>query len=89
MPEITLIDEQTRIIDLGNSSKLTVINVGLKAVEIYIDLPDGSDSAIKGSTGNPFTLQRGGSTEVEKTDLETEHVRLGVKGDGAKVTFRF
>ena len=92
MIEFTLTDNTSRDIDLGNSSVLGVTNLFGNNVEVFIDYNLGNgqfSSAIKGSAGyrNPFILQQGQAKAVSRTDLESEHVRVGVKGDGARVKF--
>lgn len=93
MPNFTLSDEQTREIDLGNSATLTVTNLTGTSAQIYIDYKHGSSytSAIKASAGygDPFTLAGNGSKVVQRTDLESEHVRVGVKGTNASVKFSY
>lgn len=93
MPNFTLTDGQTREIDLGNSATLTVTNQTGTTADIYIDYKtNGSySSAIKGSAGygDPFKVAGNGNKVVQKTDLESEHVRVGVRGDGASVRFDY
>ena len=93
MPEFTLTDtDSTRIIDLGNSRELGVLNLA-SGVKVFIDYDVNGTftSAIKGSAGfaNPFVLGPGDAKIVAKSDLESEHVRVGIDGDGAKVRFSF
>jgi hypothetical protein len=94
MTEFTLTDSDAqRNIDLGLSRVISVTNLSLNSVKIHIDYDrNGSgqfSSAIKGSAGysNPFTLQPEETKVVAKTDLESEHVRVAVDGDGFKVKF--
>lgn len=90
MPEFFLTDnDPQRDIDLGKSAALTVTNFAHSAVKVHIDLANGK-SAIKAGHGtNPFTLQPGETKIVGKDDLESEHVTVGIDGDGAKVLFRY
>ncbi|KQB60944.1 MULTISPECIES: hypothetical protein [Acidovorax] len=46
-------------------------------------------SAIEGSAGygNPFTVAVGGTKVALKTDLESEHVRVGARDAGITVTY--
>jgi hypothetical protein len=92
MKEFTLTEtDSTRDVDLGNSRTLTVTNLAGASVKIYIDynLNGVYSSAIKGSAGyaNPFTLTLGTTKVVQKSDLESENVRVGVEGVGAKIKF--
>ena len=92
MKEFTLTEtDSTRDVDLGNSRTLTVTNLAGASVKIYIDynLNGTYTSAIKGSAGygNPFTLTLGNTKVVQKSDLESENVRVGVDGVGAKIKF--
>ena len=93
MPNFTLTDGQTRNVDLGNSANLTVTNLTATAADIYIDYQKngGYSSAIKGSAGygDPFSLAGNGTKVVPKTDLESENVRVGVKGNNASVKFDY
>jgi hypothetical protein len=94
MPEFTLTEgDQPRDVDLGNSQTLTVTNLAGAAVKIFIDRKSNGNytSAIKGNAGytNPFTLQLGKLKVVQKKDLESEHVRVGIDGVGAKIKFQF
>jgi len=92
MKEFTLTEtDGTRDVDLGNSRTLTVTNLAGASVQIYIDynLNGIASSAIKGSAGysSPFTLQLGDTKAVLKSDLESENVRVGIEGVGAKIKF--
>lgn len=94
MPDFTLNESNpTSEIDLGNSQTLTVTNVAGAVVRIYIDYESNGiyTSAIKGNAGygNPFVLRQGQSKAVPKTDLESEHVRVGVEGLGAQINFNY
>jgi hypothetical protein len=94
MTEFTLTDnDPEREIDLGLSQVLTVTNLALNEVKVHIDLDSNGiwSSAIKANAGysNPFTVQPAATKVVAKKDLESEHVRVGIDGDGAKVKFRF
>jgi hypothetical protein len=94
MPEFFLTDNNPqRAIDLGKSQVLTVTNFAHTAVKVHIDytLPNGqSSSAVRAGYGaNPFTLQPAETNIVPKANLESEHVTVGVDGDGANVRFRY
>jgi hypothetical protein len=83
--------DTTLEIDLGNSQAMSITANGGKAtVHIDYKLPSGAySSAIKGSAGygNPFQVNNGQSKLVKKTDLESEHVRVGVKKANISVTY--
>ena len=92
MTEFTLTDNTTRNIDLGNANVMAVTNLAGNRVQVFIDYNPGNGiyaSAIKGSAGypDPFILRQGETKAVNRTDLESEHVRVGVKGDGARIKF--
>jgi hypothetical protein len=93
MPNFTLTDGHTQEVDLGNSAALTVANQTGNDAKIYIDYKKNGvwTSAIKGSAGfsDPFKLAGNGNKVVQKSDLESEHVRVGVEGDGASVKFTY
>ncbi len=78
---------------MGNSATLTVTNLTGTAADIYIDYQrnGGYSSAIKGSAGygDPFSLPGNSVKVVQKSDLESENVRGGVKGDNASVRFNY
>lgn len=84
-------DGNTTNIDLGNSSAMTITANGGKA-EVYIDyqLPSGQySSAIKGSAGygNPFNVNNQQTKIVQKSDLESEQIRVGVKNANIVVIY--
>jgi hypothetical protein len=92
MTEFTLTEsDPLREIDLANSRTLTVTNLAGASVQIFIDynLNGTYTSAIKGSAGyrNPFTLVLQATKVVLKSDLESERVRVGIEGTGAKIKF--
>lgn len=94
MTEFTLTDsDPVREIDLGLSQALTVTNLALTAVAVHLELDLNGiwSSAIRAGAGytNPITLQSGATKVVAKKFLESEHVRVKIDGDGAKVKFRF
>lgn len=94
MTDFTLTDrDKEREINLGNSKTLTITNLAGGSVEIYIDRESNGSytSAIKGSAGylNPITLHHRGKKEVQISDLESRRVRVAIKGDGAKVEFKY
>ena len=77
-------------IDLGNSRAMTITAVGGNA-KVYVDykLNGSYSSAIKGSAGygNPFTVKVGETKVVNKSDLESENVRVGARNANIKVTY--
>ncbi|QLA82099.1 hypothetical protein EXV95_16515 [Acidovorax sp. JMULE5] len=90
---VTIAQDTTREIDLGNSNGMS-ITAPLARASVHVDYqnPAGSgnySSAIKGSAGygNPFTVPAGGTKAVLKTDLESEHVRVGARDAGITVTY--
>lgn len=93
MATITIAQDSTSEIDLGNSTGMSIAAVGAKAsVHVDYQKPAGSgyySSAIKGSAGygNPFTVAVGVPKAVPKTDLESEHVRVGARDAGITVTY--
>ena len=94
MATVTIAQDTTRAIDLGNSNGLS-ITAPLAQARVHVDYqnPAGSgnySSAIKGSAGylNPFSVPAGGTKAVLKTDLESEHVRVGAIGADTTVTYR-
>ncbi|KRD21975.1 hypothetical protein ASE39_06155 [Acidovorax sp. Root267] len=90
---VTIAQDATREIDLGNSTGMSIAAPGAKAsVHVDYQKPAGSgnySSAIKGSAGygNPFNVSAGGTKAVPKTDLESEHVRVGARDAGITVTY--
>jgi len=90
MPTITINRGKTSEIDLGNSNGMTITAIGGNA-SVYVDyeLSGAYLSAIKGraSYGNPFTVSAGHSKSVSKSDLESEHVRVGAKKAKISVTY--
>ncbi len=90
---VTINQDTTRNIDLGNSNSMSITAPGAQAsVHVDYEHPAGSgnySSAIKGSAGygNPFTVAAGGTKVVLKTDLESEHVRVGVRDASITVTY--
>lgn len=88
MPNVEIKAGSTHQIDLGNS---TGMNISAKSgtAEVYVDKPDGSSSAIKASSGigNPFKVTHGTPKAILKSDLETEHVRVGAKNNDIKVVY--
>jgi hypothetical protein len=91
MPTIIINMDNTHEIDLGNSQAMSITASGGNA-QVYVDykLKSGMYSnAIKGSAGygNPFTVSNGATKLVNKTDLESEHVRVGVENANISVTY--
>jgi hypothetical protein len=97
MTNFTLNDGETREIDLGNSATVTITNTspGGQAVNVSIDRKNTQNqwvSAIKGSAGfgNPFQLNSGQTKVINKVnDLESEHVRVGVAGNGGRISVTY
>jgi hypothetical protein len=88
---INIAMDTTSEIDLGNSQAMSITASGGNA-EVYVDYKPGSgaySSAIKGSAGygNPFQVNNGESKVVNKTDLESENVRVGVRNANISVTY--
>jgi hypothetical protein len=88
---ITINMDTTHEIDLGNSQAMSITASG-GAAQVHVDyrLSSGMySSAIKGSAGygNPFTVTNGATKVVNKTDLESEHVRVGVRNATISVTY--
>jgi len=87
---ITISADNTKEIDLGNSKGMSITANGGDA-KVYIDykLNGSYSSAVKGSAGlgNPFTVRNGHTRVVTKTDLESEHVRVGVEDSDISVTY--
>jgi hypothetical protein len=90
MPTITVNRGETSEIDLGKTNGMTITAIGGDA-SVYIDyqLSGAYLSAIKGRAGygNPFTVKVGQSKSVSKSDLESEHVRVGAKKANISVTY--
>ena len=96
MPQFDLADGTTNEIDLGNSKGFKASNIGEAKAEVYVDRKSdvntgGYTSAVRGSAGyrSPIALNSRATKEVSKADLESEHIRVGVRGDGAKVQFEY
>ncbi|HYY57903.1 MAG TPA: hypothetical protein VE842_11270 [Pyrinomonadaceae bacterium] len=93
MPNFTLTDGQKQEVDLGNSNTLTITTLNATAAQIYIDYKTNGNysSAIKGSAGysNPINLAGNTTKVVQKSDLESEHVRVGVTGENSSVKFTY
>jgi hypothetical protein len=90
MPTKTINQDNTDDIDLGNSNSMTITAVGGSAnVHVDYKLNGSYSSAIKGSAGygNPFTISVGQTKVVNKSDLESENVRVGARNANIKVTY--
>ncbi|MFS2036574.1 hypothetical protein ACEN8I_21315 [Polaromonas sp. CT11-55] len=93
MTTVTVDDDDSKTIDLGNSNSMSITAVGGKAtVHIDYEKPPGSGkyvSAIKGSSSlhNPFEVAVGTPQIVNKADLESEKVRVSVSDANIKVTY--
>ncbi|CAN7148059.1 hypothetical protein [Acidovorax sp. Leaf78] len=89
---VNIAQDDSKEIDLGNSTGMHIAAPGAQA-RVHVDyLPAGSktySSAIKASAGygNPFNVSAGGTKDVLKTDLESEHVRVGARNANITVTY--
>jgi hypothetical protein len=88
---INIAQDNTANIDLGHSASMSITANGGNA-SVHVDYDPGSgvySSAIKGSAGygNPFTVTNGNSKVVQKSDLESEHVRVGARNANISVTY--
>ena len=91
MPIININADSTHNIDLGDVDSMTISSDNGTA-EVYVDykLPnDTYSSAIKGSAGygNPFNVTAGITKTVNKSDLESEHVRVGCRDNNITVNY--
>jgi len=88
---ININQDNSQDIDLGNSNSMSITaNGGNASVHVDYLLGTGAySSAIKGSAGyaNPFTVNNGNTKVVMKSDLESEHVRLGARNANISVTY--
>lgn len=90
MTTIQIKADNTAEVDLGNSQGLSITPTGGTA-SVHIDYkPLGSSvyvSAIKASSGigNPFNVAA--TKYISKSDLESEHVRIGVRNHDVSVTY--
>jgi hypothetical protein len=93
MGTFNLKEDGQQVIDLGTSKAIQIRNTGHGRVELYIDhCPSGHwTSAIKANSGKPSPLRipAGESITVLKSELESEHVRVGVHGDDACVQVNY
>ena len=90
MPTINIAAGNTREIDLGNSNAMTITANGGNASAHVDYLRNGAySSAVKGSAGygNPFNVLNGQPKTVNKSDLESEHVRVGVNSANITVIY--
>ncbi len=88
---ISITMDTTHEVDLGNSQGMSITASGGNA-QVHVDYRLGSgiySSAIKGSAGygNPFPVNNGTTKVVNKTDLESEHVRVGARNATISVTY--
>ena len=77
---VTIAQDTTREIDLGNSNGMSIAAPGAKA-SVHVDYQNPA------GYGNPFTVPAGGTKAVLKADLESEHVRVGARDAGITVTY--
>jgi hypothetical protein len=90
MPTITIAAGGTQEIDLGNTNSMTITaNGGNASVNVDYRRNGTYSSAVKGSAGygNPFNVTNGQTKTVNKSDLESEHVRVGVNNANITVTY--
>ena len=78
-------------IDLGDSNTMVISALGGTA-EVYVDYessPGVYSSAIKGSAGysTPFNDAVGSPKTVNKSDLQSETIRVGAKINNISVTY--
>jgi hypothetical protein len=88
---INIAMDSAREIDLGNSPAMSITASGGNA-RVYVDYRGSGGSywsAIKGSAGygSPFQVNNGQSKLIQKKDLESEHVRVGVENANISVTY--
>jgi hypothetical protein len=87
---ITISAGSAKEIDLGNSNGMRITaNGGNASVHVDYNKNGSYSSAIKGSAGygNPFSVGNGQTKIVNKLDLESEHVRVGVNNANISVTY--
>jgi hypothetical protein len=90
MPTVNINQDGTSEIDLGNSNGMTITaNGGNASVHVDYNRNGAYSSAVKGSAGynNPFTVGNGQTKTVNKADLQSEHVRVGVRNANISVTY--
>ncbi|EAY71515.1 hypothetical protein BDAG_04353 [Burkholderia dolosa AU0158] len=97
MPQVNIAAETTLLFDFGQHSPVEISNPGPDDIDVHIDYNIGTaaspqwSSALTGASGiaNPTRLRAGASFVVARTDLESEHVRIGVHGNqnGARVSY--
>ena len=88
---VNINQDNTANIDLGASNSMSITANGGTA-SVHVDYDPGTgvySSAIKGSAGygNPFNVADGATKVVNKSDLESEHVRVGAKNANISVTY--
>ncbi|WP_323120695.1 hypothetical protein [Burkholderia alba] len=93
MPQQNIAAEATLLFDFGVNSPVTIRNPGPNDADVHVDYNRGTaaapvwSSALTGASGipNPKRLRTGDSFVVRRADLESEHVRIGVHGNGVTV----
>ncbi len=85
-------EDSTAEIDLGNSPGMSIsVKGGIATVYVdYYNTQTGNyTSAIKASAGylSPFQVEPGTSKDIPKSDLESEHVRVGTEDASITVTY--
>lgn len=88
---VVIAQDSTKNIDLGASAAMVISAIGGTA-QVFVDyqLSSGAySSAIKGSAGygNPFSVAGGNPKTVSKSDLESEHVRVGARNAAIQVVY--
>lgn len=84
--------DSTAEIDLGNSPGMSISAQGGIAtvyVDYYNKQTGNYTSAINASAGylSPFQVEPGKSKDIPKSDLESEHVRVGTENAAITVTY--
>lgn len=84
--------DSTAEIDLGNSPGMSISakdGIATVYVDYYNPKTGNYTSAIKASAGylSPFQVHPGTSKDILKSDLESEHIRVGTKDASITVTY--
>lgn len=82
----------TAEIDLGNSPGMSISakgGIATVSVDYYNTTTGNYTSAIKPTAGylNPFPVEPGTSKDILKSDLLSEHVRVGTENASITVTY--
>lgn len=98
--QVVIYDDQNQTIDLGNSRTMTITAHGGTA-KVYLDRRVGNSfvSAVKPTAirqsdglviklrGNPFNVEDGTTDVIDKTDLESEEIRVSVENANITVIY--